>query len=58
MKNNDELNINWSMITIIALGIGFWYSIFSNGFFQTIIWLIIISALIGIIIKVYEQPWR
>jgi len=58
MKHNDDLQINWLMIGLGMFGIGFWYFVFTAGFFQTIAWTIIISALIGIVIKLREQPWR
>jgi hypothetical protein len=31
--------------------IWFWYSIFSNGFFISIMWLIVISAILGICLR-------
>tara|TARA_Y100000401_G_scaffold81273_1_gene66663 strand:- start:407 stop:619 length:213 start_codon:yes stop_codon:yes gene_type:complete len=41
---------------VLILGtIGVWYSIFTNGFFTTIMWLIIISAIAGIIMRVKED---
>ena len=32
-----------------------WYSIFTNGFFITITWIVILSAIAGIIIKLKEN---
>ena len=34
---------------------GIWYSIFTNGFFITLIWLVIIAGIIGIIFKIKEM---
>ena len=43
------------LIVWISLMIGtilVWYSIFTNGFFVTVMWLIVISAIIGIWLRV------
>ncbi len=37
------------------VGIGFWISIWFNGFIQTILWIAIITAIIIIIIKLKES---
>jgi len=45
--------IMWlSMFVINTL---IWYSIFTNGFFITITWVIVLSAIVGIIIKLKEN---
>ena len=41
-------------ITLIISCILIWYSIFTNGLFVTVMWLIVIGAIIGIIIRVWE----
>ena len=56
-----QSNSNWDDIDYtkagtwlgIMLGTGLvWYSIFTNGFFITITWLIVISAVLGIWLRV------
>jgi len=46
---------NWGIIGILVTGILFWTNVFYNSFFSSIMWLIIISAIIGIIIKLKEN---
>ena len=48
---NDKKEFNWSMLVILLMSVGIWYSIFTNGFFITVTWLIIISAIIGLGIR-------
>ena len=36
---------------------GVWYSIFTNGFFITVMWLVIISSIVGIILKLKENRY-
>jgi hypothetical protein len=48
-------NINWGFIGIMSATIGVWYSIFTNGFFITVMWLVIVSSIIGIILKTIEE---
>ena len=52
---NDKKEFNWSMLVILLMSVGIWYSIFTNGFFITITWVIILSAIAGIIIKLKEN---
>jgi len=47
--------INWGMIGFIMITIWIWYCIFTNGFFTTLIWVIIGAAIVGIIIKTKEN---
>ena len=45
------MNINWYSITqIFIIGL-FWGCFFHFGWFQTIIWTIIIASIIGIILR-------
>ena len=46
---------NWINISTIMLTIGVWYSIFTNGFIVTLLWLIVIGAVIGISINVKDR---
>ena len=52
MKKNNEENIwedmNWGMIGVGIGSIAIWYSICSFGFFITLCWLVIISSIIGL----------
>ena len=48
-------NINWAMIGIMIGTIGVWYSVFTNGFFITLLWLVIIGLIIGIILRLKEE---
>tara|TARA_B100000287_G_C20486936_1_gene723480 strand:- start:730 stop:903 length:174 start_codon:yes stop_codon:yes gene_type:complete len=45
---DDKKDFRWSIIVIGLLAGVIWYSIFTNGFFITVTWLIIISAIIGL----------
>lgn len=45
---NDKKEFNWSMLVILLMSVGIWYSIFTNGFFITVTWLVIISAIVGL----------
>jgi len=39
---------NWPYIGLLAIGIGFWTSVWFNGFFISLTVLIIISCIIGL----------
>jgi uncharacterized membrane protein len=43
------------MFYVLLFGIFFWFCIFYFGFFQTVISTIIISAVAGIVLKLYEE---
>tara|TARA_Y100001938_G_scaffold118242_1_gene163377 strand:+ start:375 stop:554 length:180 start_codon:yes stop_codon:yes gene_type:complete len=47
--------LNWGMVGILILNALIWYSVFTNGFFTTLIWVVIGAAIIGIIIKLKEM---
>ena len=53
MSDDRIRQIGW--ISIFILNALIWYSIFTNGFFITITWVIILSAIAGIIIKLKEN---
>ena len=44
--------LNWGIILTLILSICVWYSIFTVGVFTTIMWLIVVSAIIGIILNI------
>ena len=59
MDGENDSSIEWSRfftwITII-FGTGYiWYSIFFNGFFVTLMWVIVIAALMGICINMWNM---
>ena len=53
MSDDRIRQISW--ISIFILNALIWYSIFTNGFFITITWIVILSAIVGIIIKLKEN---
>ena len=53
MSDDRIRQIGW--ISIFILNALIWYSIFTNGFFITITWVIVFSAIAGIIIKLKEN---
>ena len=44
----DYKDFNWGMILILLMTVSFWSSVWFNGFFITLCWLIILSAIIGL----------
>ena len=42
---------NWGIISVLALTIFFWTNIWFNGFINSVIWLVIFTAIIGLILK-------
>ena len=47
----DYREFNWGIFGIFVLMVIIWYNIFTNGFFQTIMWTIVISAIVGLWIR-------
>ena len=55
MKTNNDDTCILILVVWVGLMIGtilVWYSVFTNGFFVTTMWIIIISAIIGIWLRV------
>ena len=49
------MKINWyGLITPTLIGV-FWGCFFTFGWFKTIVWSIVISAIIGLILRLYEN---
>ena len=48
------MKINWLIIGIGLMTIGVWYSIFTYGFLITLLCLVILSCIVGIVIKIIE----
>ena len=59
MEDNFDLQnqsrFNWGTIGIIILNTIIWYSIFTNGFWITLVWVVVFAAILGIIIKLKEN---
>ena len=55
MEGMDKMNINWKMITLLIMNAVMWYSVFTNGFWITLLWVLIIACIGGIIIKTKEN---
>jgi len=53
MSEGKIKQITW--LSLFIFNVLVWYSIFTNGFFITITWVIILSAIAGIIIKLKEN---
>jgi len=51
------MKYNWGMITVFISGILFWSSVWFNGLFISVMWLIILSAILGIGMKLYEDRY-
>ena len=49
---NDEIKINWPWVVLISLAIIFWTSVWYNGFFISLMWLIVVAAVIGIWLRI------
>ena len=47
----DFRNFNWGMIGLLILNAIFWFSVFTYGFFISLTWTIVISAIVGLILK-------
>ena len=43
---------NWGIIILLSLNAFFWFSVFHYGFFVSIMWTVVISAIIGIIFNI------
>ncbi len=46
---------NWGMIGVLLTGILFWTSVWYNGLFSSVMFLIIVSAMIGIFLRVTDR---
>ena len=47
----------WGVFILASLTAYFWVSVYYFGLFQTITWSIILSAIVGLIIKLYENRY-
>ena len=53
MSDSNIKRVAW--LSLLGINTLIWYSIFTNGFFITITWVVILSAIAGIIIKLKEN---
>ena len=53
MSDKRSKHIAW--LSIFLINVLVWYSVFANGFFITITWVVILTAIAGIIIKLKEN---
>ena len=53
MSDGRIKQITW--LSMLVINFLIWYSIFTNGFFLTLTLIIILSAIVGIIIKLKEN---
>ena len=51
-EDNIWKDMNWGMIGVGVGSIAIWYCIFTIGFFTTLLWVIIFSAVVGIWLRV------
>ena len=42
---------NWGMIGVLLTGILFWTNVWFNGFFMSLLWLIIFASIIILILR-------
>ena len=55
MSTERITQLTW--VGIIIVNIGIWYSIFNYGLLTTLLWLVIISCIGGIVIKIKENKY-
>ena len=51
------MKLNWPIIGMISIGIWFWTNVWFNGFLNSILWLVVLSAVIAIGFKLYEERY-
>ena len=45
---NDGKELNWGLIILLALNAFFWFSVFTWGFFISLMWTIVGAAIVGL----------
>ena len=45
---NDKRELNWGMIGLLSLNAFFWFSVFTWGFFISLMWTIVGAAIVGL----------
>ena len=46
---------NWGVIGVLLTGIIFWSNVWFNSLFSSVMWLVIVSAMVGIFLKVTNR---
>ena len=49
------MKLNWGMIGVLLTGILFWTNVWYNGLFSSIMFAIIVGAMIGIFLRVTDR---
>ena len=54
---NDKREFNWGLVILLIGNATFWFCVFKYGFFISLIWTIVVAAIIGIIAKLQENRY-
>ncbi len=54
---DKQMKPNWGMIGVLLIGIGFWTNVWFNGFWWSLFWLIMLSVVAGIWLKIKEDRY-
>ena len=49
------MKLNWGMIGVLLTGILFWTNVWYNGLFSSVMFAIIVGAMIGIFLRVTDR---
>ena len=56
-NKETSMKLNWGMIIILLLNAYYWFNVWVYGFIIPTIVTIVIAAIIGIILKLYEERY-
>ena len=45
---NDKGDLNWGLVLVLVLNAIFWFSVFTYGFFISLMWSIVGAAVFGL----------
>ncbi len=54
-NKEKSMKLNWPMIAILLTGIGFWVSIWFNGFIMTTVWMMLLTSIFLLYLKLTNQ---
>ena len=54
-NKEKSMKPNWPMIVTLLTGMGFWVSIWFNGFIMTIVWMILLISIFLLYLKLTNQ---
>ena len=54
-NKEKSMKPNWPMIAILLTGMGFWVSIWFNGFIMTTVWMILLISIFLLYLKLTNQ---